>query len=189
MKSNVRPTGRVLVLICGLAAVLFLTFSESASTASKVTFAKDVAPILYKSCAECHRAGEIAPMSLMTYQEVGPWAKSIRERVVERSMPPWSADPKYGHWANDPRLSQAEIDTIVEWVNAGAPKGEDKDLPPLLSLHRGGRSASRTWFCRCKKSTRFLLTERFRTCISRCRRDSPKTNGFRQWRFAQATEP
>jgi hypothetical protein len=76
-------------------------------------------------------------MSLLTYQETRPWAKSIRERVVERSMPPWSADPKYGHWANDPRLSPAEIDAVVAWVNAGAPKGDDKDLPPLPKFTDG----------------------------------------------------
>ncbi len=69
-------------------------------------------------------------MSLMSYKEVRPWARLIRERVADRSMPPWSADPKYGHWANDPRLSDQEIATVVDWVNAGAPEGDAKDLPP-----------------------------------------------------------
>jgi mono/diheme cytochrome c family protein len=128
MQSTFRRFGLVVALGLSLSAVALLTLGRQSSAAA-VTFTKDVAPILYKSCAECHRAGEIAPMSLMSYQEVRPWAKSIRERVVEGSMPPWSADPKHGHWANDPRLSQKEIDTIVAWVNAGAPKGEDKDLP------------------------------------------------------------
>jgi mono/diheme cytochrome c family protein len=137
MTSKVRRNGQVLAVVCGVALMLLLASTRNASTASKVTFTKDVAPILFKSCAECHRAGEIAPMSLMTYQEVRPWAKSIRERVVEGSMPPWSADPKYGHWANDPRLSQREIDTIVEWVNAGAPKGDDKDLPAAPKFTQG----------------------------------------------------
>jgi hypothetical protein len=76
-------------------------------------------------------------MSLLTYQEVRPWARSIRERVLEGSMPPWSADPKYGHWANDPRLSQEEKDTISNWVVAGAPKGDDKDLPPVPKFTEG----------------------------------------------------
>jgi hypothetical protein len=129
MNINLRRTGQVFLLTLSLTAMVMLATAASGSNAPKVTFTKDVAPILYKSCAECHRPGEIAPMSLLTYQEVRPWAKSIRERVVERSMPPWSADPKYGHWANDPRLSQQEIATIVEWVGAGAPKGDDKDLP------------------------------------------------------------
>jgi mono/diheme cytochrome c family protein len=117
-------------LVIGLAALLSLGRDASASNAA-VTYTKDVAPILFKNCAECHRPGEIGPMSLMNYQEVRPWAKSIRERVVERSMPPWSADPHVGKWANDARLSQKEIDTIVAWVNAGAPKGDEKDMPEM----------------------------------------------------------
>ena len=70
------------------------------------TFAKDVAPVLYKHCVECHRAGEFAPMPLVRYDDVRPWAKSIRERVVAREMPPWSADPRHGKFSNDPRLSE-----------------------------------------------------------------------------------
>ncbi|HMV48412.1 MAG TPA: thiol-disulfide isomerase [Blastocatellia bacterium] len=135
MKSNYRQLVFSAVLIAGLACAAL--FVAAGSRASQVTFTKDIAPILFKSCAECHRPGEIAPMSLMSYQEVRPWAKSIRERVVEGSMPPWSADPKYGHWANDPRLSKKEIDTIIEWVNAGAPKGEDKDLPAAPKFATG----------------------------------------------------
>jgi hypothetical protein len=117
------------MIIVGLAAAVMLVSAAGSSKASSATFTKDVAPILYKNCVDCHRAGEIAPMSLLTYKEVRPWAKSIRERVLDRSMPPWSADPRHGSWANDPRLSEQEIATIVEWVNAGAPKGDDKDLP------------------------------------------------------------
>src|SRR5438270_6864203 len=140
MRSNFRrhrQMGQVGMLVVVLAAVMLLATVTSKSNASTVTFTKNVAPILYQHCAECHRPGEIAPMSLMTYQEVRPWAKSIRERIVEGSMPPWSADPKYGHWANDPRLSKQEIETIVEWVNAGAPKGDDKDLPPAPKFTDG----------------------------------------------------
>jgi hypothetical protein len=101
------------------------------------TFTKNVAPILYKSCAECHRPSGIAPMSLIEYKEVRPWAKSIRERVVDRTMPPWFADPKHGEFANDPSLTQAEIDTIRAWVDAGSPKGEDKDLPQAPKFVEG----------------------------------------------------
>ncbi|HXG67805.1 MAG TPA: thiol-disulfide isomerase [Blastocatellia bacterium] len=137
MKSAYYRAARAVLLITGLAAAMMLATAVGRSNPSEATFTKDIAPILYKSCAECHRPGEIAPMSLLTYKEVRPWAKSIRERVVDRSMPPWSADPKYGHWANDPRLSQQEIDTIVAWVNAGAPKGDDKDLPPLPKFTEG----------------------------------------------------
>ena len=111
------------IAVIGAISLAFSTQIGTADTKSKkvVTFNKDIAPIFFKNCAECHRPGEIAPMSLMSYQEARPWAKAIRERVVDRSMPPWSADPNHGQWSNDPRLSQKEIDTVVAWVNAGAP--------------------------------------------------------------------
>ena len=124
------------VLGVGLFASLILV-AASKPNRSSVTFTRDIAPILFQRCVECHRPGEIAPMSLMTYQEVRPWAKAIRERVVERSMPPWFADPHYGKFANDPSLSQNEIDTVVAWVNAGSPKGDDKDLPPAPRFTAG----------------------------------------------------
>ena len=94
-----------------------------------VTFTKDVAPILYKSCVECHRPTMFAPMSLLTYDDARPYARSIKQRVVSRIMPPWGADPAHGEFKNDPRLSQAEIDTIAAWVDGGAVKGNDADLP------------------------------------------------------------
>ena len=76
------------------------------------TFAKDVAPILYTNCVACHRPGEMGPMSLISYTDTRPWAKSIRDRVATRSMPPWFADPHYGTFSNDPSLSQKDIDKI-----------------------------------------------------------------------------
>jgi hypothetical protein len=100
---------------------------EGAGTAA--TFTKDVAPIFYKSCVECHRPTMFAPMSLMSYDDARPWAKSIKQRVVARAMPPWGADPAHGVFRNDPSLSEKEIATIASWVDAGAPKGDDKDLP------------------------------------------------------------
>ncbi len=130
-------------LIVGILAALslFVLPATSANTAKKaaknVTFNKDVAPIFYAKCAECHRVGETAPMSLLGYKESRPWAKSIREKVVNRTMPPWHADPHFGEWANDRRLSQKEIDTIVAWVDAGAPEGNAKDLPPTPKFATG----------------------------------------------------
>ncbi len=109
--------------------VLGVSAAAMAAPAPKVTFTKDVAPILYSRCVECHRPGEIAPMSLLTYESARPWAKSIKEKVAARIMPPWHADPKYGKFENDPSLSAKEIETIVAWADAGAPKGDDKDLP------------------------------------------------------------
>jgi hypothetical protein len=115
-----------------LTALLSLQMVSQASNDNRatVTFTKDVAPILFKNCAECHRPGEVAPMSLLSYKEVRPWARSIKEKVVNRDMPPWLADSQNTHFANDRRLSQKEIDTIVSWVDAGAPKGDDKEPAP-----------------------------------------------------------
>src|SRR5262245_15651960 len=101
------------------------------------TFNKDVAPIFFKSCAECHRSGEIAPFSALSYKDVRPWAKSIREKVASREMPPWHADPNHGEWLNDRRLTQREIDTILTWVDGGAKEGDPKDLPPTPKFTEG----------------------------------------------------
>jgi len=97
-----------------------------------VTFAKDVAPILQEKCQDCHRKNSMAPMSLITYEETRPWAKSIRQRVIARQMPPWHIDRTVGvqQFKNDMSLSDAQIDTIVRWVDAGAPLGDLKDMPP-----------------------------------------------------------
>ena len=126
-----------------VAAVLLMLPTSHAVTTDKaaknVTFSKDVAPIFFKSCAECHRPGEIAPMSLLTYKDARPWAKAIREKVVERVMPPWHADPNHGQFLNDRRLSQQEIDTIVAWADGGAVEGNPKDLPPTPKFTEGWR--------------------------------------------------
>jgi hypothetical protein len=102
----------------------------SALAAAGPTFSKDVAPILNKHCAGCHRPNDIAPMSLLDYKSARPWAKAIRESVLTRRMPPWFADPKYGHFSNDARLSEPELATIKAWVDEGSPEGNPKDLPP-----------------------------------------------------------
>jgi len=122
------------VLTCFLFGV---TVAASGASAPKVTFTKDVAPIFYQRCVECHRPGEIAPMSLLTYESARPWAKSIKEKVSARIMPPWHADPQYGKFENDARLSAKEIETIVAWADAGAPKGDAKDLPPAPKFTEG----------------------------------------------------
>ena len=111
--------------------------SEAKPAARAVTYSKDVAPIFFKSCAECHRAGEIGPFSVMSYREVRPWAKSIRSSVVSREMPPWHADPNHGDWINNRRLSEKEIETIVAWVDGGAKEGSPKDLPPAPTYVAG----------------------------------------------------
>jgi hypothetical protein len=129
------------VLVSGLTVSAFIatfavfTFLASSPVsgsdkAASVTFTRDVAPIVNKSCVPCHRPDQVAPMSLMTYKEVRPWAKSIREKVVQRAMPPWFADARHTEFSNDSRLTQKEIDTIVAWVEAGAPEGNPAHLPP-----------------------------------------------------------
>jgi mono/diheme cytochrome c family protein len=118
--------------------------APAAAQGTVPTFSKDVAPILYENCVVCHRPGESTPMSLLSYDTSRPWARSIKRRVVAREMPPWYADPQYGHFNNDRRLTQQEIDTIAAWVDGGAPKGSDADLPkpPTFAtgwLHPEGR--------------------------------------------------
>jgi len=113
--------------------------TASAATAVAPTFSKDVAPILFKHCAKCHRPDEIASaVPLLSYDTARPWAKAIKEKVLEREMPPWSADPESSvKFRNDPRLSQHDIDTLVAWVDAGGLKGNDTDLPPKPEFEHG----------------------------------------------------
>jgi len=103
---------------------------DNAPAADQVTFAKDIAPLLYANCADCHRPGQIAPMSFMTYDEVRPWAKSIKKSVADRTMPPWHADPTYGHFENDMSMSEEEVAKFVKWVDQGAPAGDLASAPP-----------------------------------------------------------
>jgi mono/diheme cytochrome c family protein len=121
----VPATGLVVLAAVAVAA------QQPAADASQVTFTKDVAPILQRSCVTCHRPGEIAPMSLMTYDEARPWARAIRTRVVNREMPPWHVDKTIGiqSFKNDPSLSDEEIAVITKWVDAGAPRGNPADMP------------------------------------------------------------
>ena len=108
-----------------------------ASRPAKVTFYKDVLPILQGRCQACHRPGEVAPMSFLTYADVRPWAKAIREAVLIRKMPPWSADSKYGKFLNDPSLSQKQIDTLVAWADSGALEGDPKVAPQPVAWMDG----------------------------------------------------
>jgi hypothetical protein len=109
----------------------------AAATASAVkanpTFVNDIAPILAKHCMTCHRPGEVAPMSLLTYEETRPWAKSVREAVVSGAMPPWHADPRYGVFENENRLTETEIALITQWVNSGSQRGEGTFTPPKFA--------------------------------------------------------
>jgi hypothetical protein len=101
-----------------------------APSSTNPTFTRDVLPILQRSCQACHRPGTPAPMSLTTYAEARPWARTIKQKVTTRQMPPWHIDRSIGEYANDPSLSDKEVATIAAWVDAGAPEGRAADAPP-----------------------------------------------------------
>jgi hypothetical protein len=127
-------------LLIGVLCATFLASSvirAGGEASSAPTFTKDVAPILYKNCASCHRTGEIAPMSLLNYEQARPWAKSIREKVALGQMPPWHAAQPRGTFSNDRRLTEPEKNTLIRWADAGAPQGDLKDLPPQPRFTEG----------------------------------------------------
>ena len=121
-----------------LSAVLFMAAPSLAADPAtrQVTFSRDVAPIFQEKCQQCHQPNSIAPMSLITFENARPWARSIKQRVMTRQMPPWHIDPSVGvhEFKNDMSLSDTQIDTIVRWVDAGAPEGDPKDMPPPKPL-------------------------------------------------------
>ena len=127
----------LVALLVGGAAFVAGDISMSAADAP-ATFTKDVLPILQKNCQSCHRPGQIGPMSLLTYQDARPWARSIKAKVESRQMPPWFADPQHGEFANDRSLPQADIDTIAKWADGGAPQGDPKDAPPAIEWPADG---------------------------------------------------
>ncbi len=114
----------VRILMVGMVLV-----AATALGAEEATFHKDVMPILQRECQDCHRPGQIAPMSFMSFEETRPWAESVREVVERRTMPPWHADPSHTEFSNERRLTQEEIDTLVSWVASGARPGDPADSP------------------------------------------------------------
>ncbi len=128
-----------------LAVILLATFvvaldaagaERTATSEAAPTFNKDIAPILFANCVSCHRPGEVAPMSLMTYDDVRPYARSIKTKVAARAMPPWHADPRFGDFVGRRALGDADIETLVQWVDAGAPRGEGE--PPAAPVFPDG---------------------------------------------------
>ncbi|MEW6323421.1 MAG: hypothetical protein AB1635_20310 [Acidobacteriota bacterium] len=125
-------TGQVRRVVVGVCALgVSLAAPVLAAAQAPPTFTKDVAPIFQEKCESCHRPDSIAPMSLTTWNEARPWARAIRARVADHTMPPWDIDPSVGiqKFKNDRSLSEAERDTILRWVDAGAPQGDPKDMP------------------------------------------------------------
>jgi hypothetical protein len=133
----VLPAAFALCLVLAATATTRADQYSRRETADAPTFSKDVAPILYKNCVGCHRPGEIAPMSLLTYKDARPWAKAIRDEVSERNMPPWHADAPKGTFHNERGLTDEERDTIVRWVNGGAKAGNPKDMPTMPQFADG----------------------------------------------------
>ena len=131
---------RVLGLFAAyLTAALLLTpgVAQAASSAEEApTYNGDVAQILNERCVICHRPGTVAPMSLVSYRETRPWARAIKEKVRTREMPPWYADPRFGTFRNERRLTQEQIDTVVAWADGGAPQGEGV-APEMPSFPEG----------------------------------------------------
>ena len=125
---------RVAVALAGLIGTAASVYAQSPAAP---TFSKDVAPILYKNCTNCHRPGEIGPMPLVSFADARPWAKAIANRVTDGTMPPWHADPAHGEFLNDRRLSAADRDAIVKWASNGAAEGNRADLPKLPAYAEG----------------------------------------------------
>src|SRR5258708_3949701 len=127
-------------LILGAFVAPATSWTLSAQSASPqnsaVTFTKDVAPILQRSCQKCHRPDSMAPMSFLTYEDVRPWVRSIRQKVSAREMPPWYIDRTVGirKFDNDPSLTDQEVATITRWADNGAPRGNPADLPPPVQF-------------------------------------------------------
>jgi mono/diheme cytochrome c family protein len=124
-------------LVVGVSMGSVATAAAAGTAEAVPTFAKDVAPIIFENCVVCHRPGQVAPMSLTSYQEARPWGRAIKEKVVAREMPPWYADRRFGEFRNERGLTDEQIATIVAWVDGGAPKGEDADMPALPELADG----------------------------------------------------
>ena len=168
---------RILKSLGVLAAVTVIAPATAAAQQSAPTFTKDIAPIFQNKCEACHRPDSIAPMSLVSFEEARPWARSIKNRVATRQMPPWHIDKTIGiqDFENDRSLCDKEIDTIVKWVDAGAPKGDPKDMPPAKQWpsEQGWnlREAVRPDRTRPRSSSR---------CRGR-RRPAPTTRGGSRW--------
>ena len=167
-----------LMMILGIGRI-----ANAAVPAATPTFAKDVAPILYSKCVKCHRPGEVAPMSLIGYNNARPWAKAIKQKVVSREMPPWFADRTIGKWSNDPSLTQQQIDTLLRGRTAGRRRATMRTSRPCRSSRRDGPSGpSQTRSSRCR-STPDPCRGRNRTPTTGCRIRSRRTSSGSRSRF------
>jgi mono/diheme cytochrome c family protein len=125
------------VATLGMIGALFVASGAADSSDDHVTFSRDVAPIMFENCVYCHRPGEVAPFSMLTYKDARPWAQSIKRRVLNGQMPPWKADSHYGQFQNVKTLSKQDIDTLVAWVDGGAKEGNPSDMPAAPQFAEG----------------------------------------------------
>ena len=136
MKLRVLPKANF--LLAALVPILLFTAADAPQKVDPPpTFYRDVVPILQQHCQTCHRTGEIAPFSLVTYKESKPWAQSIKKATQAKDMPPWFADPRFGKWADDPSLTPKEIAALAAWADAGVPAGDPRDAPPPKNRSQG----------------------------------------------------
>jgi hypothetical protein len=129
-----RETSRLSIFLFGVLLAATLVWAQSSP---QPTFSKDVAPILYKNCVTCHRPGEMAPMSLITYDQVRPYARAIRQRTELGTMPPWHAEAPTGTFSNERKLTMAEKAILTRWSDNGAPQGDPKDMPAVPVFPQG----------------------------------------------------
>jgi copper type II ascorbate-dependent monooxygenase-like protein len=135
---KLRVTPKATFLLAALVPILlFVAADTPQDMGPPPTFYHDVVSILQEHCQTCHRAGEIAPFSLVTYKESKPWAQAIKKATQTRDMPPWFADPHFGKWADDPSLTSEQIATLAKWAEAGAPAGDPHDAPPTRNWSAG----------------------------------------------------
>jgi len=127
----------ILISLATLAVVVIVAAAPARAESIPPTFYRDVLPILQENCQSCHRPGEVAPMSLLTYEQARPWARAIKTKTLAKQMPPWFADPDYGLFSNERKLSSGEIATLSAWADAGAPAGNPKDAPPAKHFEDG----------------------------------------------------
>ena len=139
MIHPMKRTGSIGLFVLAVAAMGWRVPPMAAEATAAVTFHKHVLPILQKNCQGCHRPGEVAPFSLLTYQEARPHARAIKSAVLSRQMPPWFADDGFARYSNDRRLSQADVATLVAWVDHGTTEGDPKDGPAPLRFEEGWR--------------------------------------------------
>src|SRR5580704_12246559 len=128
---------RVFLISVGALAMAASVAPMRAAETLDPTFYKDVLPILQNNCQTCHRPGEVAPMSLISYEDARPWARAMKTKTTAKQMPPWFADPEVGVFSNERKLTSRQIQTLAAWADAGAPAGNPKDAPPAKTFESG----------------------------------------------------